>query len=284
GAHRPEHPAADRHRRARPPARRRRGGECDVQTDREPDSNAAIRLMHELDKVLAACRALYEANRRGVLVTVIRTEGSTYRRAGARAVIAENGEAFGAVSGGCLERDLAERIRPWLADLQPRVVTYDSARAGDLVFGLGLGCRGVLELLVEPFDAAHVPRLVGEFAWNGREPVEWTTMLPDGETVLELIRPQRAIAVFGNGADVEPVVQLARGIGWRADAICTRDPVDMSGYDAAVVMTHNFLRDAEVLAMVLPSALAYIGILGPRSSGDELLANIGAQRDARIHS
>jgi len=240
--------------------------------------------MHEIDKVIAACRALCEANRRGVLVTVIRTEGSTYRRAGARAVIAENGEAFGAVSGGCLERDLAERIRPWLADMQPRVVTYDSARAGDLVFGLGLGCRGVLELLVEPFDAAHVPRLVREFCWNGRGPMEWTTMLPDGETMLELIRPERAIAIFGSGADVEPVAQLARAVGWRVDVICTRDPVDMHGYDAAIVMTHNFLRDAEVLSMVLPSRLEYIGLLGPRSRGDELLAQISAARDSRIHS
>lgn len=240
--------------------------------------------MHEIDKVIAACRALCEASRRGVLVTVIRTQGSTYRRAGARAVIAEDGEAFGAVSGGCLERDLAERIRPWLADMQPRVVTYDSARAGDLVFGLGLGCRGVLELLVEPFDAAHVPPLVRELRWNGREPVEWTTTLPDGEAILELIRPERTIAIFGSGADVEPVAQLVRSVGWRADVICTRDPVDMREYDAAVVMTHNFLRDADVLSMILPSHLAYIGLLGPKSRGDELLAHIGAVLDSRIHS
>jgi xanthine dehydrogenase accessory factor len=237
--------------------------------------------MHELDKVIAACRSMINENRRGVLVTLIRTQGSTYRRAGARVVIAENGEAFGAVSGGCLERDLAERIRPWLNDMQPRVITYDSSLAGDVVFGLGLGCRGVLELFVEPFDGAHVPRLVTDFHWNGREPVEWTMQLPNGETLVELIRPQRVIAIFGSGADVEPVTGFARIIGWRVDVITTRDPIDVSDYDAAIVMTHNFQRDADALALLLRSQIAYIGLLGPKSRGDELL---GTPRDPRIHN
>ncbi|HEX2061167.1 MAG TPA: XdhC family protein [Thermoanaerobaculia bacterium] len=235
--------------------------------------------MHEIDNIIEACRTI----ERGVVVTVVRTHGSTYRRAGARAVIAENGQAFGAISGGCLERDLAERIRPWLADMQPRVVTYDSTREGDLVFGLGLGCRGVLDLLVEPFDAAHPPRILA-FRWNGREPVEWTTTLPDGETMLELIRPQKAIVIFGGGLDVEPLVRLARQTGWRADVVTTRDPVDVREYDAAVVMTHNFLRDAEILPMLLASPVPYIGLLGPKSRGEELLAHAQLPRDARIHS
>ena len=235
--------------------------------------------MHELEKIIHACRTVA----RGVVVTVIRTHGSTYRRAGARAVIAESGQAFGAISGGCLEKDLAERIRPWLEDMQPRLVTYDSTRDSDVVFGLGLGCRGVLELLVEPFDAAHPPRIAG-FRWNGREPVEWTTQLPNGETMLELIRPQRALVVFGGGADVEPVIRLAQQTGWHADVVTTRDPVELHDYDAAVVMTHNFLRDAELLPRLLASNVAYIGLLGPKSRGDELLAEANVAADPRIHS
>jgi xanthine/CO dehydrogenase XdhC/CoxF family maturation factor len=235
--------------------------------------------MHEIDRVLEAIRA----TPRGILVTVIRTHGSTYRRAGARAVISEEGRVTGAISGGCLERDLAERIKPWLADLQPRIVTYDSTRNDDLVFGLGLGCRGVLDLLIEPFDAAHPPRLV-ELRWNGREAVEWTTSLPDGETLIEIIRPQRAIAVFGNGPDVAPVIRCAQQLGWRADVVTKREPVDVSEYDAAVVMTHNFPRDVEILRTLLASRLVYIGLLGPRTRGDELLAEVHATRDSRIFS
>jgi xanthine/CO dehydrogenase XdhC/CoxF family maturation factor len=235
--------------------------------------------MHEIDRIVAAIRA----TPRGILVTVVRTHGSTYRRAGARAVIAEDGRAVGAISGGCLERDLAERIRPWLADMQPRLITYDSSRSDDLVFGLGLGCRGVLDLLIEPFDEAHPPRILA-FQWNGHEPVEWTTTLPDGEVMKEIIDPQCALVVFGSGPDVEPVITLARHVGWRADVITTRDSIDLREYDAAVVMTHNFGRDVDALRMLFASRIGYIGILGPRSRGDELLAELNAPRDARIFS
>lgn len=239
--------------------------------------------MHEIDKVLTACRTLMAEGKRGVLVTVVRTEGSTYRRAGARAVISESGQAFGAISGGCLERDLAERIKPWLAEMTPRVVTYDSTRESDLVFGMGLGCRGVLDLLVEPFDATHAPSLMA-FAWNGREPVSWTTTLPDGSTMIEVIRPQRAIVIFGGGLDVEPVLTLAKQTGFRADVVTTRAPIDLTPYDAAVVMTHNFHRDVEILRALLASSIPYIGLLGPRRRGDELLTELAAPRDSRIHS
>ena len=214
-------------------------------------------------------------------MTVVRTHGSTYRRAGARAVIAEDGRVVGAISGGCLERDLAERIRPWLGDMQPRVVTYDSTREDDLVFGMGLGCRGVLDLLIEPFDQQRRPQLES-FVWRGREAIEWTTNLPDGTTMFELIQPQRAVVIFGGGPDVPAVIKLAESVGWRADAVTTRDPIPLDDYDAAVVMTHNFERDQQLLPRLLDSHLAYIGLLGPKSRGEELLGS--RVRDPRLHT
>jgi xanthine dehydrogenase accessory factor len=240
--------------------------------------------MHEIDAIINECRSLIDAGSRGVLVTVVRTQGSTYRRAGARVVISENGVVTGAISGGCLERDLAERVAAWLGDMTPHVMTYDSTRSDDLVFGLGLGCRGVLDLLVEPFDAAYLPRLVTGFQWNGREPVEWTTILPNGESMIEILHPPRAIMIFGSGADAEPVAQLARAMGWHVEVPRPREPFDPNQLDAAVVMTHNFERDTEILARLFPSPVPYIGLLGPKSRGDELLAAIGASRDPRFHN
>src|SRR5437867_13361424 len=98
--------------------------------------------MHEIDRIIAAARTVINDGKRGILVTIVGTRGSTYRRAGARAVISEDGDSFGTISGGCLERDLAERARTWLEDVSPRVITYDSSRADDVICGLGLGCRG----------------------------------------------------------------------------------------------------------------------------------------------
>src|ERR1051326_998986 len=202
--------------------------------------------MHEIDKTLAALRRVIDDGKRGILVTIVATRGSTYRRAGARAVISEDGDSFGTLSGGCLERDLGERARAWPAAPKPRV----------FVFGLGLGCRGEIDVFVEPFDARTLPRLATDFRWNGREPVVWTTTLdgraPRGETT----RPEPAIAFLGGATDVEPVARVAEQIGWRAAVISPKDMhpesvkerVDLGAFDAAIIMTHTFLHDLALLA------------------------------------
>jgi xanthine dehydrogenase accessory factor len=228
--------------------------------------------LHEIDRIIQAARSVIDDGQRGILVTIVATRGSTYRRAGARAVIREDGETFGTISGGCLERDLAERAQQWLGDFEPRVITYDASRQDDVIFGLGLGCRGETDMLIEPFDAAHPPRLL-DFRWNGREPVTWTT-----GPLTEVIRPPRAIAIFGGGRDVEPVARLAGAIGWNATIIGPRQPFDVDAFDAAVIMTHNFMQDAELLEALLPSAIPYVGLLGPKSRGDDLLAQTGLER------
>ncbi len=211
--------------------------------------------------------------KRGIVVTIVATRGSTYRRAGARAVISEDGESFGTISGGCLERDLAERARAWLDDFNPRVITYDSTRGDDIVFGLGLGCRGETDLLIEPFDRAHPPRLVTQFRWNGREPVTWTS-----GPLVEVIRPPRAIAIFGSGRDVEPVARLAESVGWSSSVIGPHQSFDAAAFDAAVIMTHNYMQDLALIEALLPSAIPYVGLLGPKSRADELLAAAGLAR------
>jgi xanthine dehydrogenase accessory factor len=247
--------------------------------------------MHEIDRIIEAAKRI----ERGILATIVATRGSTYRRAGARAVIGANGDVVGVVSGGCLERDLAARSAEWLADMRPRVITYDSTREDDIVFGLGLGCRGEMEVHIEPFDAGHPPRLVREFQWNGREPVTWTTSLEGRLLLVEIIRPPRMLAIFGGGPDVELVARVAEAVGWNLALYAPRDVhpeqvasiVDLTQFDAAVIMTHNYLYDAALLAAILPSPIPYVGLLGPKSRAEELLAkleNVSADDRARLRS
>jgi len=251
--------------------------------------------MHEITRTIAAARTIIDAGKRGVLATIVATNGSTYRRAGARAVISEDGESFGTISGGCLERDLAERVAIWLTDFKPRVIHYDSSKMTDIVFGLGLGCRGEIDLLIEPFDASQPPRLLTDFHWNGREPVVWTTTHEGRELLVEMIRPERAIVIFGGGADVEPVAHLAHHAGMLAAVIAPKDvhpeevpdKIDLTAFDAAIVMTHNFLHDLALLAALLPSPIPYVGLLGPKDRGRELLWQLGTVPDhwrAKLHS
>jgi xanthine dehydrogenase accessory factor len=248
--------------------------------------------MHELEKIAAAVQRIVEQGRRGLLVTVIATRGSTYRRAGARCVIGDDGAVTGAISGGCVERDLAERARTWGEDTTARVVAYDSSSADDIVFGLGLGCRGKIDMLVQPFDRAHPPRLP---EIPQRRSIEFTTVLPGGETFVETIHPQRAVIIFGGGADAEPVAAIARAVGWRAELVtaktCHPDAVktsiDLTLFDAAVIMTHNFLHDVSILGAVMSSPISYVGLLGPKSRGQELLTQVEgvtAEMLERLHN
>jgi len=65
------------------------------------------------------------------------------------------------------------------------------------------------------------------------------------------------------------------------------EKVDLGAFDAAVIMTHNYLYDMTLLAATLPSTIEYVGLLGPKSRGDELLAqieNITPAMRAKMHS
>lgn len=244
--------------------------------------------MHEIDRIIDAAKRM----KRGMVVTIVATQGSTYRRAGARTVISENGEAVGTISGGCLERDLAARCIELLADMQPRVITYDSSRDDDIIFGLGLGCRGVIDLHIEPFDAEHPPRLVREFQWSGREPVTWTTSIDGRPLLVEIIRPSRALAIFGGGPDVDPLAKIAEQAGFQVSRFAprdihpekVRDSVVLTQFDAAVIMTHNYLYDQALLETLLPSPIPYVGLLGPKYRGEELVAQIPEEQRARLHN
>src|SRR5436190_7105578 len=84
------------------------------------------------------------------MATVMKVRGSAYRRPGARMLITAEGRTAGMISGGCLENDVCERARDVMATGAPCLVTYDSSSSEDIVFGLGLGCNGIVQLLIEP--------------------------------------------------------------------------------------------------------------------------------------
>jgi xanthine/CO dehydrogenase XdhC/CoxF family maturation factor len=90
-----------------------------------------------------------------VLVTVYETLGSTYSKAGHRILIAQNGDYQGLVSGGCLEGDLAERAQRVIESGQAMAVTYDMRDEVDDLWGLGVGCNGLIRVLLQPLEPAQ---------------------------------------------------------------------------------------------------------------------------------
>jgi xanthine/CO dehydrogenase XdhC/CoxF family maturation factor len=97
--------------------------------------------------------------RRLVLATVVATEGSTYSKPGHRILLADDGRYQGLVSGGCLEGDLAAHAQAVLSAGSARVVSYDLRRDDDAVFGLGIGCDGLIRVLLQPLfrESAYEP-------------------------------------------------------------------------------------------------------------------------------
>ncbi|MDR3612749.1 MAG: XdhC family protein [Candidatus Obscuribacterales bacterium] len=84
------------------------------------------------------------------IATVVNTKGSVYRRPGARMLIAESMKVSGAVSAGCLERDIIAQCETLVDAPRPLLLTYDGESADELIFGLRLGCDGIVQILVEP--------------------------------------------------------------------------------------------------------------------------------------
>jgi xanthine dehydrogenase accessory factor len=130
---------------------------------------------------------------------------------------------------------------------------------------------------------------------------------------LEILRPPVRLTVYGAGNDVQPLVRLAAGLGWRvqvvdgrpAQAQSTRFPeaeqvrilplaeVQNEPHDArfALLMTHNYYYDLAVLRHLLHAPTRYIGLLGPRKKYERLLTDLHKKEPAaaellaaRLHS
>jgi xanthine dehydrogenase accessory factor len=87
------------------------------------------------------------------LCVVVHSSGSTYRKAGALALVGADGARFGVISGGCLESDLESAARAALEENLPRVALFDTRSDDDLVFGSASGCRGQMQVLLLPVAA-----------------------------------------------------------------------------------------------------------------------------------
>ena len=109
----------------------------------------------EIGDILQAFKVAQQEGRQTALATVVHVEGSSYRRPGARMLIEDNGQLTGAISGGCLEGDALRKALLVMTEKKSRLVTYDTMDDDDAKFGVGLGCNGIIQVLIEPIDTAN---------------------------------------------------------------------------------------------------------------------------------
>lgn len=196
-------------------------------------------IFREIETLLAAGRA-------GALATLVKLEGSGYRRPGAKLLIREDGSVVGQVSGGCLENDLRERALRQLANRgEPELVHYDTGGDEDTLWGLGLGCNGKLDVFIQriapddPVDQlpAILERLSGIEAFalrtllDGREAGRISLGPPftdersgimldgDGRMFVDHLEPPPDVVIVGAGDDAIPLVRLATEAGFRVTLV-----------------------------------------------------------------
>ena len=330
--------------------------------------------MKELQDIIKAYESIKQAEAQALLATIVKVRGSTYRRPGARMLIREDGTTVGAISSGCLEADVVERSKKILETLEPTTVVYDMTSSDNDVWGLNLGCNGVIHILLEPIRmsvvsshltfiadclrnqklgvVATVFRVDGEFqarvgsrvlvqedgsvAEDIRNPVLSAALLEDClnavrtkqssvkeyrflegvvEAFIEVIHPPVPLFIFGGGPDAIPIARFAKELGWHVTVIDHRpahatkerfsaadalifarpeeiaDKVQLKSHAAAIIMTHNFSHDLQLLSALLPSAVRYLGVLGPSKRTNLLLEKLRdtgftptEKQLARLHS
>jgi len=86
---------------------------------------------------------------------LVHTAGSTYRKPGALMLIVANGDYTGLLSGGCLEGDLRQHAVSVIETGKPRIIKYDMRGPDDLIWGLGLGCEGAMNILLFRVGPEH---------------------------------------------------------------------------------------------------------------------------------
>lgn len=188
--------------------------------------------MKEIELILRTIPDL-DPEERAVVATVVDVQGSAYRGAGAKMLIRGNGDAVGTVSGGCLEADALERAKQVAASGRAQIFVYDTTKNEDSVFSLNMGCRGIIKILFEPFEADYFDRLAG--CRDDRTRFVSTVVIegdrvgerqyPDfgdygnrshaeGDAFIEIIDPPTSLFIFGAGADAIPVCEIAKTLGW----------------------------------------------------------------------
>lgn len=302
-----------------------------------------------------------------VLASVYDTLGSTYSKTGARMLITGDGDFQGMLSGGCLEGDLAERARHVAHSGTAQRITYDLRSSAEELWGLGVGCEGLMRILLQRLSAAtdFSPWPAMAAIWRGDEigilatviesddpatPVGaalWGTasgfesagitaaalpiiesaarsVLDDDRSEIRtfdiddrsiqvlfgLLRPPPRILVLGGGLDAQPLVNLCAEMGWRvtvqdhrpayvergdfsaADAVhclpaaAIAEALDLDRFDAAIAMSHHLDTDRIYLRLLAPTAIRYLGLLGPRERRNRLMEEVGELRtsiEARLH-
>jgi xanthine dehydrogenase accessory factor len=245
-----------------------------------------------------------DAGRRVLLVTVVKTWGSSPRPEGAMLAVRDDGLVAGSVSGGCIEDDIVDRVRKHgMRATKCEVVTYGVS--ADEARRFGLPCGGTIQLVLEPLtrdsgvrallreiEAGHLVARRLDLASGA------TTLHParaadglvfDGEVLTTIHGPRYRMLVIGASQLSKYLAQIAVGLDYQVTICDPRDEYtetwDVPGVTlvrtmpddtvkamqldercAVVALTHDPKLDDLALMEALKSPAFYVGALGSRAN------------------
>jgi len=214
-------------------------------------------MIHELKEIIHQAILNQQKGLKNVLVSVVYLEGSSYRKPGVRMLISEDKTTVGAVSGGCVEKEIIQRANTVFKDQKPKIITYDGRYR--------LGCEGILYVLIEPFFIAtnflnafseadknreslkiesyytKQDEAFGNFGsivtFENNETFKFSNeFIPESkeEVFTQILPPNFKLILIGGEHDAVKLCKIAANIGWQIAVItAAKDSKQLSDFPGA---------------------------------------------------
>ncbi len=198
------------------------------------------------------------------LLTVVEAKGSTPREVGTKMLVNKNGLVTGTIGGGMTEAKVIEEAKQALREGKGKLLTYRLTKE-QAALDEGAICGGEMKFFID------------------------------------ILQPKEGVLIFGAGHIATCVSKLAKTVGFKvtiiddreefankdrfpeADEIVTEDieralthiKINPSTY--IVIVTRGHLQDQEVLASVIKSKAAYLGMIGSRKKNATVFQHLEEQ-------
>jgi len=195
--------------------------------------------MYELKRITAFAESKLKAGRQVIFATIVKTEGSSYRKKWTQMVVADDLEFAGHLSGGCVEKEVLRQAQMVFASGKNVLFPYDGTYR--------LGCKGIIYVLLEIIDKDHfkaaneqikicqTQRLSFQqgiddlkndlkqtfFKFSGKETPYYLNQKkePVNTTALRTILPQKQVIIIGSEFDSDQLSQLAHQLGYQVTQV-----------------------------------------------------------------
>jgi xanthine dehydrogenase accessory factor len=219
-------------------------------------------MIHEFKKIIENSVEAHKMGLKTVLASVVALSGSSYRKPGVRMLIREDDQMTGAVSGGCVEKEVLRQAQEVLETGSAKLICYDGRYR--------LGCEGTLFILLEPFNPSE--ELVNAFNRSVKERTSFSIasyflreegLLKQGgsiitfndqcsinfsesyidtnglECFIEVLEPCFKLVIVGAEHDAVQLCAYAAFTGWEVTVIASmNDPKNITHFPGALELLH----------------------------------------------